>query len=114
MTRSPGISFTGSPGDGGTGLSARGFEGHSSVMTLFDGSRLYSGAGTLTFPVDPWMVERIDILRGPASVLYGEGATGAVVNVIPKNLSPATSTTGCAWATDPGTVNSSAWTAAAA
>lgn len=84
VTRSPGISFTGSPGDGGTGLSARGFEGHSSVMTLFDGSRLYSGAGTLTFPVDPWMVERIDILRGPASVLYGEGATGAVVNVIPK------------------------------
>jgi len=84
VTRTPGISFTGSPGDGGTGLSARGFEGHSSVMTLFDGSRLYSGAGTLTFPVDPWMVERIDVIRGPASVLYGEGATGAVVDVIPK------------------------------
>ena len=31
-----------------------------------------------------WSVERIDVLRGPASVLYGEGATGAVVNVIPK------------------------------
>ncbi|HDS1737742.1 TonB-dependent receptor [Pseudomonas sp. BP8] len=84
VTRSPGITFIGTPGDGGTGLSARGFTGHGSVMTLFDGARLYTGAGTQTFPVDPWLVERIDVLRGPASVLYGEGATGAVVNVIPK------------------------------
>ncbi|QVM93282.1 TonB-dependent receptor [Pseudomonas entomophila] len=84
VTRSPGITFIGTPGDGGTGLSARGFSGQGSVMTLFDGARLYTGAGTLTFPVDPWMVERIDVLRGPASVLYGEGATGAAVNVIPK------------------------------
>ena len=84
VTRSPGLTFIGTPGDGGTGLSARGFTGQSSVMTLFDGSRLYAGAGTLTFPVDPWMVERIDVIRGPASVLYGEGATGAVVNVVPK------------------------------
>ncbi|AGZ35801.1 TonB-dependent siderophore receptor [Pseudomonas sp. SWI6] len=84
VSRSPGISFIGTPGDGGTGLSARGFTGHGSVMTLFDGTRLYTGAGTQTFPVDPWLVERIDVIRGPASVLYGEGATGAVVNVIPK------------------------------
>ncbi|CAM4060616.1 Ferrichrome-iron receptor [Pseudomonas reidholzensis] len=84
VTRSPGITFIGTPGDGGTALSARGFTGHGSVMTLFDGARLYTGAGTQTFPVDPWMVERIEVLRGPASVLYGEGATGAVVNVIPK------------------------------
>lgn len=53
-------------------------------MTLFDGARLYTGAGTQTFPVDPWMVERIEVIRGPASVLHGEGATGAVINVIPK------------------------------
>lgn len=84
VTRSPGITFVGSPGDGGTGLSARGFTGQGSVMTLFDGARLYTGAGTQTFPVDPWMVERIDVIRGPASVLYGGGATGAVINVIPK------------------------------
>ncbi|MBV4540240.1 TonB-dependent receptor [Pseudomonas vlassakiae] len=84
VTRSPGITFIGNPGDGGTGLSARGFTGHGSVMTLFDGARLYTGAGTQTFPVDPWMVEQVDVIRGPASVLYGEGATGAVINVIPK------------------------------
>ena len=84
VTRSPGITFIGNPGDGGTGLSARGFTGHGSVMTLFDGAHLFTGAGTQTFPVDPWMVERIEVIRGPASVLYGEGATGAVINVIPK------------------------------
>ncbi|WP_437882254.1 TonB-dependent receptor [Pseudomonas sp. LRF_L74] len=84
VTRSPGITFVGSPGNGGTALSARGFTGHSSIMQLYDGTRLYVGNGTVTFPVDTWSVERIDVLRGPASVLYGEGATGAVVNVVPK------------------------------
>jgi len=84
ITRSPGITYIGTPGNGGTALSARGFTGHSSTMQLYDGTRLYVGAGTVTFPVDTWSVERIDILRGPASVLYGEGATGAVVNVVPK------------------------------
>ncbi len=59
VTRSPGISFIGTPGDGGTGLSARGFSGHASVMQLFDGTRLYTGMGTVNFPSDPWMVERI-------------------------------------------------------
>ncbi|RON44058.1 TonB-dependent receptor [Pseudomonas frederiksbergensis] len=84
VSRSTGISRTGTPGDGGTSLQARGFTGQSSVMHLFDGNRLYTGMGTATFPVDTWSVERVDVLRGPASVLYGEGATGAVVNVIPK------------------------------
>jgi len=84
VTRSPGITSIAAPGNGNTALSARGFTGHTSVMTLFDGSRLYTGMGTQTFPTDPWMVERIDVIRGPASVLYGEGATGAVINVVPK------------------------------
>ncbi|HEX4551335.1 TonB-dependent receptor [Pseudomonas sp.] len=84
VSRSTGISRTGTPGDGGTSLQARGFTGQSSVMQLYDGNRMYTGMGTVTFPVDTWSVQRIDVLRGPASVLYGEGATGAVVNVIPK------------------------------
>ncbi|MFJ2359682.1 TonB-dependent receptor [Pseudomonas fluorescens] len=84
VSRSTGISRTGTPGDGGTSLQARGFTGQSSVMQLYDGNRMYSGMGTVTFPVDTWSIERVDVLRGPASVLYGEGATGAVVNVIPK------------------------------
>ncbi|MBA1275688.1 TonB-dependent receptor [Stutzerimonas azotifigens] len=84
VTRIPGITSIANPGNGNTALSARGFTGHTSVMTLFDGNRLYTGAGTQTFPVDPWMVERIEVIRGPASVLYGEGATGAAVSIVPK------------------------------
>ncbi|AAY96053.1 TonB-dependent receptor [Pseudomonas protegens] len=84
VSRSAGISRTGTPGDGGTSLSARGFTGQSSVMQLYDGNRMYTGMGTVTFPVDTWAVERVDVLRGPASVLYGEGATGAVINTVAK------------------------------
>ena len=84
VTRTTGITNTATPGNGGSSYSARGFVGQGSVMQLYDGIRMYSGAGTVTFPVDDWSVERIDVLRGPASVLYGEGATGAVINVIPK------------------------------
>ena len=84
ISRATGISRTGTPGDGGTSLSSRGFTGQGSVMQLYDGNRMYMGMGTSTFPVDTWSVERVDVLRGPASVLYGEGATGAVVNTLPK------------------------------
>ncbi len=79
-----GFTSTASPGNGGTGLSARGFTGHNSVMQLYDGTRLYVGSGTVTFPFDTWSAERIEVLRGPASVLYGEGAIGGVINVVPK------------------------------
>jgi iron complex outermembrane receptor protein len=84
VTRATGITTTANGGNGGTGLAARGFSGQGSVMQLQDGVRLYPGAGTVTFPFDPWMVERIEVLRGPASVLYGQGAIGGVVNVISR------------------------------
>jgi iron complex outermembrane receptor protein len=84
VTRATGIVADGTPGDGGTALSARGFSGHNSVMQLFDGARMFVGAGTVTFPFDTWSTERIEVLRGPASVLNGEGAIGGVINVVPK------------------------------
>ncbi|WP_083253509.1 TonB-dependent siderophore receptor [Pandoraea sp. ISTKB] len=84
VTRATGFTSNAAPGNGGTALAVRGFSGQESVMTLYDGTRLYPGAGTMTFPFDTWQVERIDVLRGPASVLYGEGAIGGVVNVVPK------------------------------
>ena len=79
-----GFTSSASPGNGDTGLATRGFNGHGSVMQLYDGTRLYVGAGTVTFPFDTWSAERIEVLRGPASVLYGEGAIGGVINVVPK------------------------------
>ena len=84
IARATGITRTGSPGDGGTSLQARGFTGQSAVLQLYDGQRMFDGAGTSTFPVDTWSVERVDVLRGPASVMYGQGATGAVINTIAK------------------------------
>ncbi|QOZ28943.1 TonB-dependent siderophore receptor [Bradyrhizobium sp. CCBAU 51753] len=79
-----GFTATPAPGNGGLSFSTRGFAGSNSVMTLYDGTRFYIGSGTLTFPYDTWSTERIEVLRGPASVLYGEGAIGGVINVIPK------------------------------
>ncbi|KAA0677919.1 TonB-dependent siderophore receptor [Roseomonas genomospecies 6] len=79
-----GFSSLAAPGNGGSSLATRGFAGHGSVMQLYDGTRLYVGSGTVTFPFDTWSAERIEVLRGPASVLYGEGAIGGVVNLVPK------------------------------
>lgn len=84
VTRTTGMTSAATPGDGSTALSTRGFAGHGSVMQLYDGTRFYVGADTVTFPVDTWPLERIEVLRGPASVLYGEGAIGGVVNYVPK------------------------------
>ncbi|KQW54414.1 TonB-dependent receptor [Variovorax sp. Root411] len=83
-TRATGITGSPGPGNGGTAMAARGFSGHGSVMQLFDGTRLYAGAGTVTFPFDTWSVDRVEVLRGAASVMYGEGAIGGAINVVPK------------------------------
>lgn len=83
ISRATGISAFPHPGNGLSALSARGFTDSASVMRLYDGTRLYGGVG-VTFPFDTWPIERIEVLRGPASVIYGDGAIGGVINVIPK------------------------------
>lgn len=82
--RMVGISTQSSPGNGGASRMSRGFGGLNSVMKLYDGAQLFVASGTLTFPFDTWSVERIEFLGGPASVMYGNGAIGGAVNVIPK------------------------------
>lgn len=82
--RATGVSASPTPGNGGQALIARGFAGVTSVMQLYDGVQMFVGAGTVTFPYDPWTVERVEVLSGPASVLYGSGAIGGTVNVVPK------------------------------
>lgn len=82
VTRAPGITNVSDPGNGNTALAARGFSGQGSVLQLVDGIRLFPVAGTITYPTDPWIAERIDVLSGPASVLYGQGALGGAINVI--------------------------------
>ncbi|NML32580.1 TonB-dependent receptor [Paraburkholderia antibiotica] len=83
ISRATGISAAPTPGNGGSTLAARGFIGSSSVTQLFDGVRPYGAIG-VTYPFDTWAIDHIDVLRGPASVIYGEGAIGGVVNIVPK------------------------------
>lgn len=82
--RMPGMSESPSPGNGGTSLSARGFSGHNSVAQMVDGTRLIVAAGTITYPFSTWPLESVEVLRGPASVLFGDGAIGAAVNYVTK------------------------------
>ncbi|NHZ36334.1 TonB-dependent receptor [Massilia rubra] len=69
-------------------LDLRGFGTNSSqnmVVTL-DGVRMseseLSNATLSSIPIET--VERIEIIRGGASVLYGEGATGGVIHIVTK------------------------------
>ncbi|HJV00560.1 MAG TPA: TonB-dependent receptor [Burkholderiaceae bacterium] len=70
------------------GLDLRGFGTNSSqnLVVVVDGVRVseseLSNVILSTIPVDT--VERIEISRGGASVLYGEGATGGVINIVTK------------------------------
>ena len=69
-------------------LDLRGFGANSSqnLVVVVDGVRLseneLSGSVLSTIPVDT--IERIEITRGGASVLYGDGATGGVINIVTR------------------------------
>ena len=56
------------------------------TLILIDGQKVaehksMSGAPML---IDPAMVERVEVIKGPASVLYGSDAIGGVINIITK------------------------------
>jgi iron complex outermembrane receptor protein len=85
VTRTTGISASASPGNGGTSISSRGFNGHGSTIYTYDGTRLYIVAGTATFPADTWTLERVEVLRGAGSVINGVGALGTTINYVPKS-----------------------------
>ncbi len=69
-------------------IDIRGFGETAAQNSLFliDGRRVneidMSGTDLMQVPVE--MIERIEIYRGPASVLYGDNAIGGVVNIILK------------------------------
>jgi iron complex outermembrane receptor protein len=83
-TRMVGVTTLGSLGNGGGSRLSRGFGGPNSVVRLYDGLQILVGQGTMTFPFDSWTVERLEYLAGPASVLYGSGAIGGALNVVPR------------------------------
>jgi iron complex outermembrane receptor protein len=68
----------------------RGFDGDR-VLVLQDGGRvggLGFQSGDHAEPVDVLTVERVEIVKGPATLLYGSNAIGGVVNTISGHDSP--------------------------
>lgn len=81
----PGVEVTGDGSQGLKRVQIRGEDAFRSLI-LIDGQRVsehksMSGPALL---IDPSSVERIEVIKGPASVLYGSDAIGGVINIITK------------------------------
>lgn len=79
-------SFFGNDKTAGVDIRGMGDTFVSNVVVLVDGFRLnppdLSGPDFSSIPMD--QIERIEILRGAGSVVYGDGAVGGVINIITK------------------------------
>ncbi len=65
-------------------ISIRGFQ-QGQALVLIDGQRRRGRFGFQDLTnIDPAMIERIEVLRGPFSALYGADAVAGVVNIITK------------------------------
>src|SRR3546814_8321324 len=86
LAKQPGIQLYSNGGpQTQTGVMLRGNEPRHTLV-LIDGIRvnsLISGA-TNWNAIDPAMIERIEVIRGAASSLYGSDAIGGVVNIVTK------------------------------
>ncbi|MBA4752390.1 MAG: TonB-dependent receptor [Sphingopyxis sp.] len=87
LTRQPGVSATSfSPGASRPVL--RGFSGER-VRVLTDGIGSIDASNTSAdhaVTIDPLTVERIEILRGPAVLLFGSQAIGGAVNLFDRRI----------------------------
>lgn len=80
----PGVSLSRAGGLDGQ-IVMRGFNSNDSRAVLYiDGDR-FRGRNTLEYTLlDPNQIERIEVLRGPASALYGPDALVGIINVITR------------------------------
>ena len=78
------------------GISLRGLgSGAGRVMVLIDGHPQYQGifGHSISDSYQTMLAERVEVLRGPASVLYGSNAMGGVVNIVTRKMADDGSTT---------------------
>jgi iron complex outermembrane receptor protein len=87
-SRAVGVTQVPFTGNGNNSLSARGFYGPNSITQLYDGMQLFNAGGVVAFPFDPWNVDRIEVLLGSSSTLYGTGGIGGAINVVPLQPDP--------------------------
>jgi iron complex outermembrane recepter protein len=86
LQRKPGIAKR-SFGPGTARPIIRGFDGDR-VLVLQDGIRtgsLGSQSGDHGEPIDPMTLDRLEVVKGPAALLYGSNAIGGVVNTIGRH-----------------------------
>jgi vitamin B12 transporter len=86
LAKQPGIQFYSNGGpQTATGVMLRGNEPRHTLV-LIDGIRVNSMITSVTNwnAIDPATIERIEVVRGAASSLYGSDAIGGVVNIITK------------------------------
>ena len=84
-----GIMGYGVSGVAAGGMSLRGIgSGSGRLMVLIDGHPQYMGlmGHPIADAYQSLMAERVEVLRGPASVLYGSNAMGGVINIVTRQL----------------------------
>ena len=86
LSRVPGINLSQNGGEGSnTGIFIRGAEANQTLI-LIDGIRSSSATlgSTAIQYLNPDQIERIEIVRGPRSALYGSDAIGGVIQIFTK------------------------------
>ncbi len=66
----------------------RGFQGATGADEFVDGLRLFSGGYYQTQQIDPYLLDRIDVLKGPPSVIYGQSSPGGAIALTTKQPTP--------------------------